>query len=74
MTIVTITRPARQKIIQEHHDKDGDIVLDDASSSFDVSSVNAGTVHNANLVTPGELVTDETTWMRYDSLQYNFYE
>lgn len=69
MAIVTITRPERPKIIDESvADGDGDIVLQDAASDsdeeIDLSTVNAGTVNNTNLVTPGELVTDETTWMR----------
>lgn len=69
MAIVTVSRPVRQKIVQDHYDQDGDIVFEDANSDaedgIDMSTVNAGTVHNSNLVTPGELVTDETTWMRW---------
>ncbi|KAF5124728.1 hypothetical protein DV495_003852 [Geotrichum candidum] len=69
MAIVTITRPERQKIISDiKADADGDIILDDAASDSDnegdLSKVNVGTVNNTNIVTPGELVTDETTWMR----------
>lgn len=68
MAIVTITRPQRQSIVQEHRDQDNDIVFEDADSDvergIDMGNTNAGTVNNINLVTPGELVTDETTWMR----------
>lgn len=65
MAIVTITRPVRQKIIQEHTDQDGDIMFKDAEDISDsLINSNAGTVNNTNIVTPGELVTDETTWMR----------
>lgn len=69
MAIVTITRPERVRLAEESEvDGDGDIVFEDAASEseeeIDISKVNAGTVNNTNLVTPGELVTDETTWMR----------
>lgn len=69
MAIVTITRPERTRLVTEPNvDDDGDIVFEDAASDadeeMDLSKVNAGTVNNTNLVTPGELVTDETTWMR----------
>lgn len=65
MTIVTITRPVRQKIIEERADQDGDIMFKDAENINEgLINSNAGTVNNTNIVTPGELVTDETTWMR----------
>lgn len=69
MAIVTITRPERTRIHEHEVDNDGDVVFEDANSDsgddhIDISKVNAGTVNNTNLVTPGELVTDETTWMR----------
>lgn len=67
MAIVTITRPERPRIV-EHTDVDGsDVEFDDAASDeemADLSQANSGTVNNTNLVTPGELVTDEITWMR----------
>lgn len=68
MVIVTVSRPERQNLVQEHYDQDNDIIFEDADSdqerAFEMGNTNAGTVNNTNLVTPGELVTDETTWMK----------
>lgn len=68
MVIVTVSRPKRQALVQEHYDQDNDIIFEDADSdeerAFEMGNTNAGTVNNTSLVTPGELVTDETTWMK----------
>lgn len=68
MVLVTVTRPQRSLIIdRERLDNDGDVQMsteDSDNEETNLNNTNAGTVHNTNLVTPGELVTDETTWMR----------
>lgn len=76
MSVISIKNPLKSTVIEENHinesdDENNDLMLDDAIDEvLDTAQKRYMNLENSSIVTPGELITEDATWMRGHGTYY----
>lgn len=78
MSIISISNPVSTRLQvelekhneQQHHDEDSDILDEDIDDVLEKAQNKYMSHENTSIVTPGELITEDATWMRGHGTYY----